>query len=150
MSYIHPDARASYRHWWTAQVETYALYFAYRHLNIPSLSYVPRKPWPRYCYNTGRLWPWDISTSGESSFVQLGYPKKEISDAEQSRRDWRERKGFKRDRAKPGHHRFKNAGFYGKRMVRRSRRQHERECIAHERWDEITQSVQDLCRLWWD
>jgi hypothetical protein len=44
-----------------------------------------------------RLRRWDVSTSGESTFRQNGYTKKETNTVKQ---DWRERKGFRRDQAK--------------------------------------------------
>jgi hypothetical protein len=45
---------------------------------------------------------WDISNSGESSFRQNGTEKKVLSEKVQARRDWREKKGFRRDKAKRG------------------------------------------------
>lgn len=48
-----------------------------------------------------RIRKWNISTSGESAFRQNGtYKEKQINEKEQSRRDWRKRKGFQRDQAK--------------------------------------------------
>ncbi len=160
MSYIHEGAHASYVHWWTQQL--YWVNAAYRWDEFRSaaddIGYLYphlRKPrrWRRRNHGSSvRRWikPWDVSTSGESSFRQSGFEKKTISDEEQARRDWREKKGFKRDRAKPGNHRYCNAGWYGKRQVHRARRQHEREMIKHERFDELTQNVQDVTRQWWD
>lgn len=100
MPYILSDARASYVHWWKRQIDTYALWMAYRHLNIPELHYVPRIPRRRYVWGRGAdrwIRPWDISTSGESRFVQNGYAKKE---ADSVKSDWRQRKGFALDQAK--------------------------------------------------
>lgn len=53
-----------------------------------------------------RRWiaPWRISTSGESRFVQHGIKKKELSETEQSRREWKENKQFNRDRLKHNGH----------------------------------------------
>jgi hypothetical protein len=145
--YILPDARDSYRHWWNAQVQSYALWFAYRHLNIPCLDYTPRVPYRHRPLTRGWMRKWDISTSGESRFVQAGYAKKEISDVEQSRRDWRERKGFKRDRAKRRH--WCSCGRYVKQVDHRSRRAYEREMIDAQRWDEMYDH-QDMFVSSWD
>lgn len=155
MAYIHPSARASYRHWWEQQTKSVWWYedhpniFGYRRdiqILYPHLFPRAKRKRYRYCRQDGRrLAPWDISTSGESRFVQSGYAKKERDDA------WREHKQFKRDKAKrKQHRRYDHAGPYGKRMVHRARRQQERELIKHEKWDELTQGVQDCVRCWWD
>jgi len=145
MSYILPDARESYRHWWEQQT-----YWMLR----------PR-PWQRYISvaeeigylyphlrplrrnrRRGRcgtqkpyLRPWDISTSGESRFVQSGYAKKETDDAEQAREDWRERKGFARDQSK--HRTWCKCRRYLKTRDHRERRRRDRALIHAERYDEI-------------
>lgn len=155
--YIQPDARESYRHWWESQ--TYWLYaimrwdpyksvadeigYLYPHLRQR------RRKRRRNHGSSVRRWikPWDISTSGESRFRQGGYEPK----PENPKEAWREHKQISRDKAKrEGRRRYSNAGWYGKRIVHRSRRQHERECIAAGRYDEISQGVQDIVRCWWD
>ncbi len=146
MSYIQPDARASYVHWWNAQLQTYALWFAYRHLNIPALDYVPRVP-RRYTRWGGQRWirPWDISTSGESSFRQNGYKKKVIDEREQARRDWRERKGFARDQAK--------GRCWCKCKLndaKAGRRAWERDMIRKGRWEDLDSYDKNMFTDAWD
>jgi hypothetical protein len=130
--YILPDARASYVHWWKRQLDTYELWYAYRHLNIPALDYIPRRPrkWPKY----GRRWirPWDVSTSGESSFRQNGYDKKE---KDQIREDWRERKQFKRDKAK--RYQRRSCPKWLKRQCNKDYRAWQKKLLAHDRDEEI-------------
>ena len=157
MPYIHPSARASYRHWWEQQTQSIWWYEDHPNLSgyrrdiqilYPHL-FEKRRRRKHYKYTrTPWIRPWDISTSGESRFVQSGYAKKE---PDQCKADWREHKQFERDKAKrKQHRRCDHAGRWGKRMVHRARRQWERECIEKERFDEITQGVQDLVRVWWD
>lgn len=157
--YIHHTARDSYRHWWEQQTHHLWWYYSWQtfvsvqeeiHRLYPYLR--PARP-KRYRYRYTRTpWmrPWDVSMSGESSFRQAGYETKVHDDCATSRQDWREKKGFRRDHAKDCGKRHHNAGWYGKRIVHRSRRQHEREMIKHERYDELSQGVQDIVRCWWD
>jgi hypothetical protein len=150
--YIRPDARESYRHWWDAQIATYALWFAYRHLNIPALHYVPRVPWKKSRYRSSYrghyVRPWDISTSGESGFRQDGYHRKDIDEKERSRRDWRERKGFRRDKARSRRH-WCSCGRYVKDVDHHSRRAYERQMIHTEDWDNFVDH-QDMFVSNWD
>ena len=158
MAYIHEGARASYVHWWTQQL--YWVEQAYRWDKFRSaaddIGYLyphlakPRKKRRRYTrWGIDARWirPWDISTSGESSFRQDGYELKvESTDAA-----WREHKQFKRDKAKrKQHRRYDHAGPWGKRMVHHKRRRHERHAIKSGRWEDITSGVQDIVRCWWD
>ena len=171
--YILPDARGAYTHWWEAQVATYALWFAYRHLNIPALDYMPRVPYKRYQssrtrtvtvqhtitmptgeeiiyqwesphYTYGRWWQKRKQSDFRKSqhFIQHGIEKKEI---DQLKADWREHKGFQRDRIK-ARHQYRNTKWARKQMNKEAR-QAARQMIHHERWDRI--SKKDDPFDWW-
>jgi hypothetical protein len=62
---------------------------------------------------------------------------------------WRAHKQFARDKHCQ-HRRHHNAGPWGKRQVHRSNRTFVRQKLHAERWDEISQNVQDVVRCWWD
>jgi hypothetical protein len=145
--YILPDAREAYRHWWEGQVATYALWYAYRHLNIPALNYMPRIPRRRSYW--GRRWmaPWDISTSGESRFVQNGYPRKTKN---QVREDWRAHKQFTRDKAK--YERRSGCPPWLKRQCNQDYRAWVRNCIKRGDYDKIhIKTRKDFFDPWmWD
>lgn len=65
-------------------------------------------------------------------------PKKELSEKEIARRDWREHKQFKRDKCK-GKGWFRGCGrkTWAKRYSNRMERRHVHECLHHGREDEI-------------
>jgi hypothetical protein len=149
MSYIHPDAHGSYRQWWSRQISTYALYFAYRHLNISALNYVPRVPY-RYKHTRGWIRPWDISTSGESSFRQNGYDGKEIDEEAQSSADWRERKHFKKDKSK--RYKRRSCPKWVKRQCNKEYRAWQRDLIQRDKFEEIgSKTRKDFFDPWiWD
>lgn len=151
MSYIHPDARESYRHWWEQQ--TYWMLqprpwqpyislaeeigYLYPHLRPPRKLRYRRGRWgDRKPY----LRRWDISTSGESRFVQEGYETKEI---DQSREDWRERKGFAKDQSK--HRTWCKCRRHLKTRDHRERRRWERAMIHAERWMKSTSTRTCSC-----
>ncbi len=94
---------------------------------------------------------WDISTSGESSFRQNGYEKKVLSEKEQSRRDWREKKGFNRDRRK--------GSCWCKCNLTDSRRGHRawvrnqlQDTVNHnsDAWEELMEYDKDMFTSGWD
>lgn len=155
--YIHPDAHASYRHWWEAQ--TYWLWCYYRWDEYRSVAddvgtlypHLRKKSKRRRRYswsNRGRFIPkWNVATSGESSFRQAGYETKVVDESEQSRRDWRDRKGFTRDKSKGC--RFCGCGRHVKDTDHRTRRAYERQMIKTGRWDEMYDH-QDMFVSSWD
>lgn len=133
MNYIHESARASYRHWWEQQTrwvwwyEDHSKHFGYnREIQTlyPHLS-PPRVRRKRTRWGAGNRWirPWDVSTSGESRFVQSGYAKKDKTK-DQVKEDWRELKGFARDKAK--RHRKRSCPKWIKRQCNKDYRQFER------------------------
>lgn len=63
---------------------------------------------------------------------------------------WRKHKRFDKDKGRAPYRRHHNAGPWGKRQVHSANRQHTRRMIDHERFDEISQNVQDVVRCWWD
>lgn len=96
--------------------------------------------------------PWDISTSGESSFRQNGYEEKVVDEREQARRDWRERKGFRRDKAKRG-------GCWCKCNLTDSRKGHRawqrnvlRKTVSEDpnAWEELMEYDKDMFTSGWD
>lgn len=120
-AYIHADARQSYRHWWAHL--GYLIDMEYEHILNPNR--VKRRYMQRYVYhrpsngpevshtvvlptgeNITHTWlsahgyRWGRKDQGEfrekKAFVQHGIEKKE---RDQAREDWRERKGFRRDKA---------------------------------------------------
>lgn len=155
MSYIHSSARESYRHWWEQQTrwvwwyEDHQSLFGYRQeIKVLYPHLFPQKPrrrrYTRHTY-TRRLPAWDISTSGESRFVQSGYAKKEISNVEQSRRDWRERKGFRRDKAKGRCWCKCNLND-----AKRGRRAWERDKIRKGQYEDLDQYDKNMFTDGWD
>ena len=100
--YILEDARESYRHWW--ENETHWLWYSYKwQTHEPTAKELIHRLYPhleefktkRKLYHyTRRNYkaPWRLSTSGESSFRQNGYAKKERKDSfnrEEKTRDYR-------------------------------------------------------------
>ena len=85
--------------------------------------------------------------SGKSRFVQDGSYKKKVRD--QNKIDWRNKKGFQRDQAKANGCWCK-MGRYLKDVDHRSRRAFERDCIANERWDDLTSEHKDQFTSSWD
>ena len=159
MSYIHEGARASYRHWWEQQL--YWVEAAYRWDKFRSaaddIGYLYphlRKTKRRRRRNHGssvRRWvrPWDVSTSGESRFVQSGYAKKEQSDHARSCQDWREKKGIKRDKAKRDR---RGCPVWIKRQCNKDYRQWERRMIQRGQTEKLGQRIRkDFFDPWmWD
>jgi len=158
--YVHPGAHQSYRHWWEQQL--YWVLAAYRwdkfrsvaddigylypHLSRPR----KRRRYTRWGSRTPWIRPWDVSTSGESSFRQAGYQPKIINESKQSSLDWREHKQFKRDKAKRDRHRGCPAWL--KHQCNKDYRQFQRRLIEAERFDEIgTKTRKDFFDPWmWD
>lgn len=108
-------------------------------------------PWPRS--NTRWVRPWDISNSGESTFIQHGIAPKELSEKEVSRRSWREHKQFKRDKQRHGSSQD-GCPPWLKRVCNKTQRRWERDCIKHEKYDELGSGKgkrKDLFDPWlWD
>ena len=101
----------------------------------------------------GRNWirPWDISTSGESRFIQHGIEKKTepVSDQyqvnhDQARKEWRQKKGFSRDQGKGKH--YCNCCLNDARAGRRA---WERDMIRKGKWDEMDDN-KDLFTNGWE
>ena len=61
--------------------------------------------------------------------------KKELSEKEVSRRDWRESKGFNRDRRRPH---WTSRRTYAKHISNRMHRAHTKACLQKERYDDLT------------
>lgn len=76
---------------------------------------------------------WDISSSGESRFIQTGHEPKAPG---QVRLDWREKKQFKRDKARHGSFGDGCPPFI-KRMCNKRHRQWERDCIRKGKDEEL-------------
>jgi hypothetical protein len=115
--------------------------YLYPHLRPPRKR---RRRRGRWGTRTPWLPKWDISTSGESRFVQNGYETKET---DQAAADWRERKGFAKDQAK--HRTWCKCRRYLKTRDHRERRRYEKAMIKAERWDEIFHH-QDMFVSSWD
>lgn len=159
MSYIHEGAHASYVHWWSQQL--YWVEQAYRWDKFRSaaddIGYLyphlrPQRRRRRYNHGSSvRRWikPWDISTSGESSFRQDGYEAKVQSDHARSCQDWRKHKGFKRDKAKRDR---RGCPVWIKRQCNKDYRQFERECIDRGHYDKLGSKLRkDFFDPWmWD
>ena len=127
------------------QEEYYNLRFGIHSLN----SRTKRRYGQKYHYPPRPLRPWDISNSGESTFVQHGIEPKEVSEKEQSKRDWRESKGFDRDRQKLS----SDSPRYRKAAVREQNqwdRQHSKQLIRTQKWDEILTRDEPRDRWSWD
>lgn len=80
-------------------------------------------------------------------YVRLPHHQKKEANGNAA---WREHKQFNRDKSKSRGYRGYNARSYGKRQVHHANRQHTRRMLEAERFDEITQNVQDVIRCWWD
>ena len=93
--------------------------------------------------------PWTLSTSGESRFRQNGYVKKEPN---QTRTDWRQRKGFARDQAKIQGNRRDGCPPWLKRQCNKDYRRFQRDLIQKGQFEKIgTKTRKDFFDPWmWD
>lgn len=134
--YIHPEARASYIHFWKREASRLWLWY-------PEARRGPYK----YTYRR-YVRPWDVSTSGESTFVQKGYSKKTKN---QTKEDWREYKQFARDKAKAGSV-MDGCPPWLKRQCNKDYRQWVRQCIHREQFDLVgSKTRKDFFDPWmWD
>ncbi len=107
--YIHQEARASYIHFWKREAARLWLWYP-----------EARHTWEPYRYKH-YIRPWNVSKSGESSFIQYGISPKILSEKEYNRREWREYKQFNRDRIRGSH-------WYGSRSRKWA-------CTMQNRWD---------------
>jgi hypothetical protein len=142
MAYIHPSARASYRHWWEQQ--TKSVWWYEDHPNM--FEKRQRRRRTKWGYGNRYIRPWDISTSGESSFRQNGYEPK---TKDQVKEDWRELKGFTRDKAKRDR---RGCPRWIKRQCNKDYRQFERRCIESGQHEKLSSKLRkDFFDPWmWD
>jgi len=94
---------------------------------------------------------WYLSRSGESSFVkQPHHQKKVLSDKEQARRDWREKKRFRKDKSKGGSWYSSPPNWFVKDVCL-NRRSKARQALRDGRYNDIpTKPLPKNAKwLWW-
>lgn len=97
-----------------------------------------KRPW------WGRWWRWPKSVSSYAR--QPEHQKKVLTEQEQARRDWREKKQFRRDSA--NQHYSRGPKTYFKRLSNHMHRQWERKKLAHFDFDFNDKDYKYFCDPW--
>jgi len=70
-------------------------------------------------------------------FQNKGYAKKEKSEHQLSKENWKKQKGLDKDKRKCGYRRRRSCPNYSKRKFNKQHRQWQRDNINHENWEEL-------------
>ena len=168
--YILDAAYQSYRHWWSGL--GFMLDIEYQHLNPnphrkpfgyrwkyerrqwgPEVSHVVELPTGEniaYSWISGhghyRYWKGDRPFRQRQKFQQHGIEKKVV---DQSRQDWRERKGFKKDKA-ARHRCHRCCGKWMKGQINRENRRANKRLIYSEKWEQLPTHAEPRDTWRWD